>query len=130
VMGSEEYLFTYLRKLDGRGAGLPPTFVAKLRRALAHYGVSDLDLSPELEKSLHRLCKAHQREEQLVAPVSLLLDRILEAGQSALEAVPELPSLLDRVTAATQSRYPAVNDQAREVRFRLVEKPLLERVRA
>jgi acetyl/propionyl-CoA carboxylase alpha subunit/acetyl-CoA carboxylase carboxyltransferase component len=130
AMGSEEYLFTYLRKLDGRGAGLPPSFVAKLRRALAHYGVADLDPTPELETSLHRLCKAHQREEQLVAPVSLLLDRILEAGHSALEAVPELPSLLDRVTAATQSRYPAVNDQAREVRFRLVEKPLLERVRA
>ncbi len=99
-------------------------------RALAHYGVTDLDPSPELEESLHRLCKAHQREEQLVAPVSLLLDRILETGQAALEAVPELPALLDRVTAATQSRYPAVNDLAREVRFRLVEKPLLERVRA
>jgi acetyl-CoA carboxylase carboxyltransferase component/biotin carboxyl carrier protein len=129
-LGAEEYLFTYLRDLDGRGAGLPPSFVSKLGRALAHYGVDDLGRSPELEVSLHRLCKAHQREEQLVAPVSLLLERILGAGPTALAAVPELPFVLDRVIAATQNRYPVVNDLAREVRFQLVESPLLERVRA
>src|SRR5690606_28771174 len=33
----EEYLFTYLRDLDGQGAGLPAAFLDKLRRALAHY---------------------------------------------------------------------------------------------
>ena len=37
--GAEEYLFTYLRKIDERGAGLPDAFLAKLRRALRHYGV-------------------------------------------------------------------------------------------
>ena len=127
--GAEEYLFTYLRKLDQKGADLPESFVAKLRRALRHYGVSDLARSPELEESLYRVCKAHQREEQLAVPVSLLLDRLLEGEAASLAAVPDLPALLDRLIAATQSRYPAVNDLAREVRFRLVERPLLQRVR-
>ena len=127
--GAEEYLFTYLRKLDDRGAGLPAAFLAKLRRALGHYGVTDLARSPELEESLYRICKAHQREEQLAAPVSHLLERFLEGEAASLAAVPDLPALLDRLIAATQSRYPAVNDLAREVRFRLVERPLLERVR-
>jgi len=127
--GAEEYLFTYLRKLDERGAGLPESFIAKLRRTLRHYGVSELSRSPELEESLYRICKAHQREEQLAVPVSLLLDRFLEGEAASLAAVPDLPALLDRLIAATQSRYPAVNDLAREVRFRLVERPLLQRVR-
>ena len=127
--GAEEYLFTYLRKLDEKGAGLPAAFLAKLQRALRHYGVCDLSRSPELEESLYRVCKAHQREEQLAAPVSLLLERFLDGEAASLAAVPDLPALLDRLIAATQSRYPAVNDLAREVRFRLVERPLLERVR-
>ena len=127
--GAEEYLFTYLRKLDEKGTGLPAAFLAKLQRALRHYGVGELSRSPELEESLYRICKAHQREEQLAAPVSLLLERFLEGEAASLAAVPDLPALLDRLIAATQSRYPAVNDLAREVRFRLVERPLLERVR-
>jgi acetyl/propionyl-CoA carboxylase alpha subunit/acetyl-CoA carboxylase carboxyltransferase component len=127
--GAEEFLFTYLRKLDEQGALLPPAYLAKLRRALRHYGVSDLARSAELEESLYRICKAHQREEELAAPVSLLLERFLEADSAFLAAVPDLPALLDRLIAATQRRYPAVNDLAREVRFRLVERPLLERVR-
>ena len=128
--GAEEYLFTYLRKIDERGAGLPDAFLAKLRRALRHYGVAELLRSPELEESLYRICKAHQREEQLTGPVSQLLERFLEGDAAALASVPAMPSLLDRLIAATQSRYPAVNDLAREVRYRLVERPLIERVRS
>ena len=82
-----------------------------------------------LEESLYRICKAHQREEQLAALVSLPLNRFLECEASQLAVIPELPALLDRLIAATRSRYPAVNDLASEVRYRLVERPLLERVR-
>ncbi len=128
--GAEEYLFTYLRKLEGHGEGLPESFVAKLRRALRHYGVAALLPAPELEESLYRICKAHQREEQCAALVSLLLNRFLECDASLLGELPELPALLDRLIAATRSRYPAVLDLASEVRYRLVERPLLERVRA
>jgi acetyl-CoA carboxylase carboxyltransferase component/biotin carboxyl carrier protein len=127
--GAEEYLFTYLRKIDERGEGLPGAFLAKLRRALRHYGVADLARSAELEESLYRVCKAHQREEQLAALVSLPLNRFLECEASQLAVIPELPALLDRLIAATRSRYPALNDLASEVRYRLVERPLLERVR-
>jgi acetyl/propionyl-CoA carboxylase alpha subunit/acetyl-CoA carboxylase carboxyltransferase component len=129
-LGTEEYLLTYLRTLDEKGAGLPAAFLAKLQRALRHYGVTALSRTPELEESLYRICKAHQREEQLAGPVTLLLARFLEGEAASLAAVPDLPALLDRLIAATQSRFPAVNDLARDVRFGLVERPLLERVRS
>ena len=36
---AEEYLFIYLRSLDEAESGLPPAFLDRLRRALAHYGI-------------------------------------------------------------------------------------------
>jgi acetyl/propionyl-CoA carboxylase alpha subunit/acetyl-CoA carboxylase carboxyltransferase component len=127
--GSEEYLFTYLRKIDERGAGLPEAFLAKLGRALRHYGVLDLARSGELEESLYRICKAHLREEQLAAPVAQVLERFLDGDTSAVAASEELPTLLERLISATQGRYPAVHALAREACFRLFERPILERVR-
>ncbi len=38
--GLREYLFTYLRAPDAGGERLPAAFIEKLRRALAHYGVT------------------------------------------------------------------------------------------
>jgi hypothetical protein len=64
-LSTEEHLFTYLRDPGSRGVSLPEPFVAKLRAALAHYGVLALTPSPQLEESLYRIFKAHQREERL-----------------------------------------------------------------
>jgi acetyl-CoA carboxylase carboxyltransferase component/pyruvate/2-oxoglutarate dehydrogenase complex dihydrolipoamide acyltransferase (E2) component len=127
---SEEYLFTYLRDLDARGAGLPPAFLDKLRRALAHYGVDSLDRSTELEESLFRIAVSHQRQSQ--APSILaVLERLLDPQQADLAALAalaedtELRALLGRVVSETQGREPAVHDLAREVLWRLFDRPLL-----
>ncbi len=121
--GSEEYLFTYLRDLDARGKGLPDSFLDKLRRALAHYGVAGLDRSPELEESLFRIAISHRRLRQEVPPVLAVLESWLERGDRP--AGPELRELLDRVIAGTQGRDPAVYDLAREARYRCFDRPLL-----
>ncbi len=118
----EEYLFTYLRDLDARGAGLPFAFLERLRQALAHYGVGNLDRSPELEESLFRIVVSHRPPWQ-VSPVLALLESWLERGD--LPAGPGLRDLLDSMIAETQGREPAVHDLAREVRHRVFDRPLL-----
>jgi acetyl-CoA carboxylase carboxyltransferase component/biotin carboxyl carrier protein len=119
----EEYLFTYLRDLDTRGAGLPPAFLERLRHALGHYGIQGLDRSPELEESLFRI-SISQRLPWQVPPVLALLESWLE--RATLPAGPGLRELLDRMVADTQGgREPAVHDLAREVRYRVFDRPLL-----
>jgi acetyl/propionyl-CoA carboxylase alpha subunit/acetyl-CoA carboxylase carboxyltransferase component len=129
-LSTQEYLFSYLRNLDARGAGLPPGFMPKLLRALRHYGIGELTRSPELEEALFWICKAHQREEHHSTLAFRLLERWLE--QVRPEPGPadaELRGLLERLIAETSHRYPSVADLAREVRYRCFERPLLERAR-
>ena len=119
---AEEYLFTYLRDLDARGAGLPDAFLDRLRRALAHYGVASLDRSPELEESLFRIASSRRMPQQVPA-VLALLEGWLDRGE--LPGSPELRELLDRVVTESQGREPAVHDLAREVRYRVFDRPVL-----
>ena len=43
---TETYLFSYLRMLDTRGEGFRRNSVRRCRRAVAHYGITSLDRSP------------------------------------------------------------------------------------
>ena len=127
---AEAYLFSYLRMLETRGQGLPPTFVSALQRALAHYGVQTLDRSPELEESLLWIYKSHQRVEQQIAPVLGVLERRLRRVQKLPPHAEEsLRALLDRMISVTNGFFPAVSDLAREVRYRYFDQPLFERAR-
>jgi acetyl/propionyl-CoA carboxylase alpha subunit/acetyl-CoA carboxylase carboxyltransferase component len=125
----EACLFAYLRMLETRGEGLPATFLDALRRALSHYGVQNLDRSPELEESLLYIYKAHQRLDQLVAPILAILQRRLERLSSAAAPDDSFRNLLNRMISLTRQRYPAVSDLAREVRYRNFDQPLFERAR-
>ncbi len=127
---AEAYLFSYLRMLETRGEGLPPTFVSALRRALAHYGVQTLDRSPELEESLLWIYKSRQRVEQQIAPVISILERRLQHVQKlAPQAEEPFRTLLDRMASMSNGLFPAVTDLAREVRYRFFDQPLFELVR-
>jgi acetyl/propionyl-CoA carboxylase alpha subunit/acetyl-CoA carboxylase carboxyltransferase component len=127
---AEAYLFSYLRMLETRGEGLPPAFVDALRRALAHYGVTTLDRSPELEESLLWIYKSHQRVEQQVAPILVVLERRLQRVETlAPHADEALRTLLDRMVSITRDLFPAVSDLAREVRYRYFDQPLFEMAR-
>jgi acetyl/propionyl-CoA carboxylase alpha subunit/acetyl-CoA carboxylase carboxyltransferase component len=127
---AEAYLFTYLRLIDTRGEGLPRTFVAALQRALTHYGISKLDRSPELEDSLLWLCKSHQRLEQQIAPILLVLERRLQCAETLSASADEsFRNLLDRIILIAHERFPAVGDIAREVRYRCFDQPQFEEAR-
>ncbi|MBW8878756.1 MAG: biotin attachment protein [Acidobacteria bacterium] len=120
---AEEYLFTYLRDLDGRGASLPATFLDRLRHALAHYGVGSLERAPDLEESLFRIAISHHGLPQQVPLVLALLERWLERGDRP--GGPGFRDLLERMISETQGSEPAVHDLAREVRYRLFDRPVL-----
>jgi acetyl/propionyl-CoA carboxylase alpha subunit/acetyl-CoA carboxylase carboxyltransferase component len=127
---AEAYLFSYLRMLDTRGEGLPPSFVDNLRRALAHYGVTTLERSPGLEDGLLWIYKSHQRVEQQVAPVLFLLERRLQRiADSTHHVNGDFRNLLDRMIFITRDLFPAVSDMAREVRYRYFDQPLFEQAR-
>jgi len=127
---AEAYLFSYLRMLETRGQGLPPTFVSALQRALAHYGVKTLERSPELEESLLWIYKSHQRVDQQIAPVVSVLEGRLQRAPTLSPRVDEsFRTLLDRMASMTNGLFPAVTDLAREVRYRYFDQPLFERAR-
>jgi acetyl/propionyl-CoA carboxylase alpha subunit/acetyl-CoA carboxylase carboxyltransferase component len=130
VYSAREYFHTYLQSLDVERAGLPEAFQAKLANALGHYGVTELDRTPELEAAVFRIFLAQQRAAADAGVVTTLL-------RAWLREPPPDPTLhepaglaLERLVAATQVRFPAVSDLARGVVFAWFGQPLLRRNRA
>ncbi len=122
----QEYLHAYLRTMDADLEGLPESFRIKLRRTLAHYGVTDLDPSPELGPALYRIFLAHRRAAAHVPVVAELLRSRLRDPQSLPKEVrDDYRRAVDQLMSATQLRHPAVGDLARQVRYRCFDAPLL-----
>ncbi|MEU7745829.1 carboxyl transferase domain-containing protein [Nonomuraea sp. NPDC049158] len=130
VYSAREYFHTYLQSLDVERAGLPAAFQAKLAKALGHYGVTDLERSPELEAAVFRIFLAQQRASADAAVVTTLLRAWLRESPPD-ETLREPAGLaLERLLAATQVRFPVVSDLARGVVFAWFGQPLLRRNRA
>ncbi|MCV2489275.1 ATP-grasp domain-containing protein [Geodermatophilus sp. YIM 151500] len=130
VHSPREYFHAYLHSLDVDREALPESFRARLRRALLHYDVHDLEPGPVLEEAVHRIFLAQQRVREQLPAVQALLDRWLTASRlpdGASRA--EVAEVLDRLVVATQLRYPAVGDLARAVRYRHFEEPVLQQAR-
>ena len=147
----QEYLHAYLRSLDADAEGLPESFRIKLRRTLAHYGITELEPSPELGPALYRIFLAHRRAATHMPVVAELLRWRLRdpqslsaeprggsGGSSPLEpalsddAREDYRRVVDQLVSATQLRHPAVGDLARQVRYRCFDAPAVaaERARA
>jgi acetyl/propionyl-CoA carboxylase alpha subunit/acetyl-CoA carboxylase carboxyltransferase component len=125
---AQEYFHAFLRSVDIDAEGLPDSFRAKLQRALAHYGVVDLERTPELEEALYRIHLAQQRAGEQVPAVLALLDRRIRASEPPDNGQGEaLRETLDHLIRATQVRHPAVGDLARRARHRCFDRPRLER---
>jgi len=134
----QEYLHAYLRTRDADEEGLPESFRIKLRRTLAHYGITDLEPSPDLGPALYRIFLAHRRAAAQGPVVAELLRWRLRHPESlhpeslADEARDDYRRVVDQLVSATQLRHPAIGDLARQVRYRLFDAPLIaaERARA
>jgi acetyl-CoA carboxylase carboxyltransferase component/biotin carboxyl carrier protein len=128
---TQEFLYAYLRSRDADAEGLPESFRAKLRRALAHYGVPDLDRCAALSTALYRIFLAHRRAGAHVPVVLELLQwRLRHPGAVPAELREEYQRTLEAVVTATQVRYPAVGVLARRVQYRAFDEPLIDEARA
>ncbi|OXR42330.1 Acetyl-/propionyl-coenzyme A carboxylase alpha chain [Nocardia cerradoensis] len=130
VHSAREYFHTYLQSLDVERAGLPESYRAKLSKALAHYGVTDLERTPELEAAVFRIFLAQQRPSDTVTVVTTLLREWL--GEPVPDRVLREPVglALERLVAATQVRFPVIADITRGVVYAWYGQPLLRRNRA
>ncbi len=132
----QEYMHAYLRSRDADAEGLPESFRIKLRRTLAHYGVTDLEDSPDLGPALYRIFLAHRRAAAHVPVVSELLrwrlrqPEFLLSGSLADDARDGYRRTMDQLVSATQLRHPAIGDLARQVRYRVFDAPLIAAERA
>jgi acetyl/propionyl-CoA carboxylase alpha subunit/acetyl-CoA carboxylase carboxyltransferase component len=126
VHSPREHFHTYLQSFDPERGALPEDFRAKLGRVLRHYGVTDLDRTPELEEAVFRVFLSQQRSAPDVQLVTALLQHWIT------EPPPEPPlrgpvrEVFDRLVTATQLRFPVVGDLARSVRFRWFDQPLVD----
>ena len=130
VHSPREYFHSYLQTLDVDRSGLPELFSTKLHSVLGHYGITELERSPELEAAVFRIFLAQQRSKPDLAIVTAILRRWHTEPAPDDDRAAAVRELLDRVVLATQLRFPAVGDLARGVRFRWFDQPVVDRERA
>ncbi|MFN8110318.1 MAG: carboxyl transferase domain-containing protein [Thermoleophilia bacterium] len=131
VHSPREHFHWYLRSLDAEREGVPAPLRRALRRALAHYGVTDDAPSPEVASAAHRMYLAQERVRIQMPVITALLD--VRARNVAALPPPlrkELYATLDRLVVATQLRHPAVGELARGVRYAAFDLPLITAARA
>jgi acetyl/propionyl-CoA carboxylase alpha subunit/acetyl-CoA carboxylase carboxyltransferase component len=122
----QEHLYEYLRSLDARAEGLPSNFVARLERALAHYGVTGLERTGGLEDACYRLFLSDQRDVAARGAIVAVLDRRLEQAADLVGYVGEdFRDALSRLIEATEGRDQVIAHLARETRFRYFDEPLI-----
>ena len=123
----QEYFFTYLAFLDRERSGVPDHFVAELRRALARYGVTTTDRTPELEQALLRMYRSLGRLKTVAPAIMSILDRWRRQREQLASAMTdEGLGVLDRLIASARGRQQEVCDLATEVRFGYVDAPLIK----
>ena len=130
VHSPREFFHSYLQSLDAERAGVTESFQAKLTQVLAHYGVTDLARTPELEAAVFRIFLAQQRAAADVEVVSALLRRWLAEAPPAGELRERVGLMLEHLVEATQVRFPQVWDWPAVVFRRWFAMPLLRRSRA
>ncbi|MFC8383348.1 carboxyl transferase domain-containing protein [Nocardia sp. NPDC057272] len=130
VHSAREYFHTYLQSLDVERAGLPESYQAKLGTALRHYGITELDRTPDLEAAVFRIFLAQQRPTDTVTVVTALLREWLNEPMPDQVLREPVGLALERLVAATQVRFPVIADLARGLVYAWYGQPLLRRNRA
>ena len=125
VHSSREHFHTYLQSLDVERGGLPESFSSRLQTVLGHYGVRDLEPTPELQDAVFRIFLAQRSAADAQVAITLL-QRWSEEPAPPEDLAASVRRLLDRLVRATQLRFPVIGDLARSVRFRWFDQPLVD----
>ncbi|MGW5309991.1 ATP-binding protein [Nocardia thailandica] len=130
VHSAREHFHTYLQSLDVERAGLPESYRAKLAKALGHYGITDLERTPDLEAAVFRIFLAQQRPADTANVVTTLLREWLSEPMPDQVLREPAGLALERLVAATQVRFPVIADLTRGLVYAWYGQPLLRRNRA
>lgn len=130
VHSSKEHFHAFLQSLDVDRGGLPEQFRDRLAKVLGHYGVTDLDRTPQLEEAVFRIFLAQQRPAPEVRLATELLQRWIVEPPPAESLAGPARDLLERLVRSTQLRFPVVGDLARSTRFRWFDQPLVDEERS
>lgn len=130
VHSAREYFHTYLQSLDVERAGLSTAFQDRLAKALGHYGVAELERTPDLEAAVFRIFLAQERAAANATVITTLLRAWLREPPPDGTQHEPAGLALERLVAATQVRFPVIADLARGVVFAWFGQPLLRRNRA
>ncbi|MGD8215448.1 carboxyl transferase domain-containing protein [Aestuariimicrobium sp. Y1814] len=125
VHSAREHFHTFLHTMDPDRGNLPSHFRTKLLRVLAHYGVDDLDRTPELERALFRIFVAQRSTTDVEIVVGLLQHWLTQPAPTGATA-DEARGLLERLVRTTQRRFPLVGELARSVRFVWFDQPTVD----
>jgi acetyl/propionyl-CoA carboxylase alpha subunit/acetyl-CoA carboxylase carboxyltransferase component len=123
-----DLLLFALRAPDRIAEVAPAGFVARLRRMLGHYGLTEISQSTELTDALYGIWRAESRLNRIAQLSALLLQGWLDIEHDPVTSA-ELVDVLDGLITAAEATYPTVSDLARAVRYRLVEYPAIEALR-
>ncbi|HTO55051.1 MAG TPA: carboxyl transferase domain-containing protein [Myxococcota bacterium] len=115
----------YLRRIGVEGAGIDPSFLELLKKALTHYNIRSLAHSDTLERAVLRLyatrTTGNRRTRVIVALLHLLIG-LAERGETFARK-PELAAALDALSLLRGTVRPSVADLAAQARFMLFERP-------
>lgn len=125
VHSARENFHTFLHTMDPERSNLPSHFRAKLLRVLGHYGVDELDRTPELERALFRIFVAQRTSTDVDIVVALLQSWVSLPAPSGDQAEAGR-ALLERLVRTTQRRSPLVGELARSVRFAWFDQPAVD----
>jgi acetyl/propionyl-CoA carboxylase alpha subunit/acetyl-CoA carboxylase carboxyltransferase component len=121
-----EQFHLYLQSLDVERSGLTDEFRQALERALRHYGVTELDVTAELERAVFRIFLARERYDTGVHVMRALLTEWIAEPRPIAGA----RGLVDRLVRSLPARSPLTADMARSVAFRWFQRPEAEAARA
>jgi acetyl/propionyl-CoA carboxylase alpha subunit/acetyl-CoA carboxylase carboxyltransferase component len=130
LSSAQEHLNTWLGSLDPETAGLPESFLAQLRAALAHYAIPGLERTPALEEACYRIFLTQERTATARAAIVSILERRLDQVAALAGAAGEdFREALDHLILTMEGRDPVVADLAREVRYHYFDEPVIVSVR-
>jgi len=121
-------LRVYLRRLRAQGAGIAEEFLDLLRKAVAHYGVPDLEPTDALERALLRMLASQldpDLRRRLVRGLVTLLMRV--ATRVDLSNDSKLETALTDLAAMRGLVPDALADAAIEARYAIFEGPRMEK---
>ncbi len=119
----------YLRRMRSQGAGIAQDFLDQLKGALAHYGVTSLENSEELEKSVFRMFATQRDPEPRRRLVMAILRRLIALVTQGVDVSSDedLREALGRIATLRDMVSNAIADNALEANYRIFQRPALAR---